>query len=486
MSFEQVTKEKEINVKDCRSKSRKIEKEPKCDLASMIAFVESDLRTMEENVKVLDMKEKDRDAREIALRNENTKMHTRITLLEEKILKLECIVDNTASNDQMLTRMRLLEEKILEMERAASEKKVKPLRPKKTEEKSSVPRKARRKDKDEPNYTYYGWKGKDLSILLTCVLSGAPPLQVVEFLDGKEIPKDLNKFAKQTWTDPHPSKNIGKIIVGLKEAVEQNFDTPEKGIAGFSSTIIRRMNGWRKTAEKAEDADMEELAKRFIQIGTAQRICLRNGPPTKPPLGTPTNNMGLALSTPVDVTQVRVEPLRLKLRNPATFGGDSIKIHADNVESDDDDHDAVNNDAEKEEDDDDHDAVNNDAEEEEDDDDHDDVNDDSEKEEDDDDHDDVNDDAEKEEDDDEDDMLDMTKSFRDMCVNDWKNDWRKCKEHPSLFGVDTNARGVTRIYALLSGDHAKDKKSVLATVAHGETVYGNLANKPLGDLGEDM
>jgi hypothetical protein len=255
----------------------------------------------------------------------------------------------------------------------------------------------------------------------------------------------------------------------LKEAVEQNFDTPEKGIAGFSSTIIRRMNGWRKTAEKAEDADMEELAKRFIQIGTAQRICLRNGPPTKPPLGTPTNNMGLALSTPVVVTQVRVEPLRLQLRNPATFGGDSINIHADNADSEEnDDHDAVNNDADKEEDDDDHD----------------DVNDDADKEEDDDDHDDVNDDVEEE--DDEDDMLDMTKSFREMCVNDWKNDWRKCKEHPSLFGVDTNARGVTRIYALLSGDHAKDKKSVLATVAHGETVYGNLANKPLGDLGEDM
>jgi formylglycine-generating enzyme required for sulfatase activity len=154
---------------------------------------------------------------------------------------------------------------------------------------------------------------------------------------------------------------------------------------------------------------------------------------------------------------VQVEPLRLQLQHPKDCKDTlivNIPIH-DTDEDDDekDDHAVDEDDGEEEEED----------------------------------HHDDDDEEEEEHHDDEDyeDTLDITKSFRDMCVNDWKNDWTKCKEHASYFGVETNTRGVTRIFATLSGDTTKDRKNVLATVAHGETVYGVLANKPLGELGED-
>ena len=108
-----------MKEKDCRAKSRKndkSEREPKVDLANIVAFVEADVRRLEEGISTLERKDLERNGKYLALQKENEEMKTCMQMLEEKIVQLE-----NASNEK---RMQMLEEKIVQLENASNEKRM--------------------------------------------------------------------------------------------------------------------------------------------------------------------------------------------------------------------------------------------------------------------------------------------------------------------------------------------------------------------------
>ena len=416
---------------------------------------------------------------------------------KEKEQRIDCmnvvISQLMESNKELTERVTLLESR----EMLRKEEKIVKIVKKKEQVAKPMGKARKPKTKAPPSYEYYGWTGKDLSALLSCVLSGGAFSAVVQFIDLPERPKDIQEFITQTLDEKDekdeaeaPKSAIVKLLIGLKNAVDKHFDKPEKGISGFSYTVVRRINGLYKTAQKENNTDLENFANRLVKIGAAQRECLRNGPPIENPTGVAQNTNGLSLCSPVNIKQVKVTPLRLKNRTTPVNGGNSIHIHTKDKEPrDDHHHDETSKEDDEHHHDEDEEEEHHDEEEEEehhdeeDEEEHHDEEDEEEHHDDDEEeepHEDDEDDEEPHEEDDE--MLDMTKSFREMCVDEWKGDWNKCQEHPSLFGMETNARGVTRIYACLSGDVNTDRKAVLATVAHGALAYATLANQPLGEL----
>jgi hypothetical protein len=319
-----------------------------------------------------------------------------------------------------------------------------------------------RKSAKEPvrNPARYGWRGRDVCALVTCVQQGADPEEVVRFMESRALPKDLAAFKAREWPDPELlPKPTRDALEKLKISVESHFDRPEKGVKGFSSTVVRKANALRGLCDKADPesttARLMPLATLLQEVCVAQKDVLTNGPPTESPPQSPCES-GLSLRVPVIERQVHEKPLRLQ-REAATkrdTGTESLHVFA---KEEPEEEDPVPEEHEEE---DDETKPENGALDEED-------------------------NEEEEEDDDDmpaepaDRTLDsMETTFEELVYDEWGTAWQKCHEFPSLFGTHTNARGVMVIFARVTGDQETDKKKyVLAKVAHGAIAFSHNGQK---------
>lgn len=340
-------------------------------------------------------------------------------------------------------------------------------------EKRGDPRGSRaggRKSAKEPvrNAARYGWKGRDVCALLTCVQQGADPDEVVRFMESRALPKDLAAFKAREWPDPELlPKPTRDALEKLKISVESQFDRPEKGVKGFSSTVVRKANALRVLCDNADPesatSKLVPLATLLQEVCVAQKDVLTNGPPTESPSQSPCVS-GLSLRVPVIERQVHEKPLRLQSEaaTKRDTGMESLNVFA-KEEPEEEEEDPVHEEREEEE----EAPVPEEREEEE-----------EEK---------KPEDGALDEEEEEEDIpaetaevtLDsMETTFEELVYDEWGTAWQKCHDFPTLFGTHTNARGVMVIFARVTGDQETDKKKyVLAKVAHGAIAFSHNGQK---------
>jgi hypothetical protein len=454
-------------MSETKSKSVTGKAAAKVDLSATLAFVEGDVRRLEEALGLLEKRAI--AAEELA--------SSRATELSELRLALDS--RDAAMRADLEKRDAELREMFDKM--SVSAPRAKPgegkARTKNNKESSSRPKKA----KKEKSYENYGWTGRDLCTLLDCALKGADPIAVAAFMSSQALPKDLAAFAKQDWDGGVP-KPARTAMEALRKSIELNFDAPEKGVKGFSSTVIRKSNAFFRLADEATpDTDVNtfrELARLMKAACAAQKDVLTNGPPLASPeetptvLDEPTSTPKLSLKKPVLEKQVRVLPARLRDMSPrpTNNGPKSVCVFGEEAEEEAEElKDEIEEDTrshtetvgepseigssrdDKEEDE--------DEEEEE------------EPEE-----------EEPEEEGYEPSLKTMHLTFEEL-VAEWETVWQECRNYPKLFGTITNTRGMVTIFVRIDGNEEKDKKRIVAKVAHDTIAFSKLGKEvPLNEI----
>jgi hypothetical protein len=429
-------------MSETKSKSVTDARKPnKVNISDTLAFVEGDVRRLEEAVGVLEKRAL--AAEELAQRCA-TEMREMRELMDRRDAEVRALVDALS------------------------------VRPKPEEGKGRAGGRPK-KVKKEQSYESYGWTGRDLCTLLDCALKGVDPASVAAFMSDKHLPKDLASFAKQEGTGV-VLKQARDALEALRKSIELNFDHPEKGVKGFSSTVVRKANALFKLCNEAMvDTDtfqFLELSRLMKAACAAQKDVLTNGPPIESPKET-TDASSLSLRKPVLERQVRVLPKRLRDVSPRPgVGSCPNPIHTSE--------DIIKETPEEEE---------NSPKEE--------VEDPPEEETDfytepsihsshDDDGEDEENEESKEEVDEpeyEPSLETMDTTFEELVNDEWGTAWQKCREFPSLFGTITNARGMVTIFVRVEGNEEKDKKRVVAKVAHDAIAYSKIGKEvPLNEI----
>ena len=459
--------------------ARETDAGPKVDLTEVVAYLEGEvsaktaeiaaLRTDVERIsQLVEEQHQAHTVKEYLYLTEIAALAKELDAQKKEFVDLRAVVENFS---QMSERISALESASHKPERARkSSSSTEDAAPK-------APRKASKgkKVRPPPSYQYHGWSKEHLLTLLQCVLTGAPPASVVSFVDATGA-KDLTALSDLA-TGPDamaPGSVIKPKLSKLMEAVSEYYDDTSAGQKSFSNSVMRKLTDLRKAVAHSEEYAALEI--RIRKICEARKDVLRNGLPTEIPSGPVTNSNSLSLLRPVEVAQVPGKPIRyvpprqstdmeeitfgmhslaLDLPNASAIGTSSPRgslghtpkgsqatestheLFPDDENDDDDEEEELEEEEEEEE--------------------------------------------EKEEENDGEDDIDMDLSFEQVVSTKWNHDWTKIRDHPSLFGEETTASKVIKIYARVSNDNS-DKKRVLAKVACGVVRYEHLAKTVLNDL----